>query len=316
MKKQLLYLFFIATIVVLCWFLYEQIQSPIIFKIFLSFLTIAVFSFIKFALDKSVIERIKNSKSRYSFRKITGFISGCAVIVAFLSIWIQNPQSLTVAFGVFAAGISIALQDLLKNVAGGLIIFVSHIYRVGDRVEIDSKFGDVIDIGVTNTTLMEVKEWVNGDQPTGRLISVPNGVVLSGSVPNYTKDYGFIWDEIVIPISYDSDWKEATQEFTKIAKQETAEIIQQAEKELVKAGGKYYYDDKNIEPEVLITLTDNWINCHIRYITDVRNRRSLNDQLNRKLLDYIHSSERVKIANSSSEINITHVPDINLNKQV
>ena len=98
------------------------------------------------------------------------------------------------------------------------MIFVNGIYRVGDRIEINQKFGDVIDIGLLYTTLMETREWVAGDQATGRLSIVSNGSVLAGAVQNYTRDFSFIWDEISVPITYDSNWNEANAKILDIVK--------------------------------------------------------------------------------------------------
>ena len=67
------------------------------------------------------------------------------------------------------------------------MIFLNGIYRVGDRIEMNQKFGDVIDIGLLYTTLMETREWVSGDQVTGRLAIVPNGGVLNGNCPELYK---------------------------------------------------------------------------------------------------------------------------------
>jgi small-conductance mechanosensitive channel len=74
-----------------------------------------------------------------------------------------------------AAAFTITLQDVAKNFVGGLSIFLKNIYRVGDRIEIASKKGDVIDIGLLYTTIMETNEWISGDQHTGRISLIPNG---------------------------------------------------------------------------------------------------------------------------------------------
>ena len=106
-----------------------------------------------------------------------------------------------------AAGAAVDLQDVFKNFAGSIIIFVTGTYHVGDRIEVNSKIGDVIDIRIFYTTMMETNEWVRGDQTAGCLSNFQNGLVLSGIVNNYTGDHPHIRDELSIPITYDSDWK-------------------------------------------------------------------------------------------------------------
>ena len=133
-----------------------------------------------------------------------------------------------------------------------------------------------------------------------------------GTVQNYTRDFDFIWDELTIPITYDSDWTEANIKILEILKIETKEIIEKAEKIMNGLEGKYYFQKRSIEPSIFMTLTDNWISFGIRYVTEVRNRRVLHDQLSRLILSELSKSDRIKIA--SATINITGFPSIRVEK--
>lgn len=193
------------------------------------------------------------------------------------------------------------------------MVFFNGIYRVRDRIEINEKFGDVIDISIFYTTLMETREWVSGDQVTGRLTVVPNGLVLNGAIQNYSRDFDFIWDEITIPITYDSDWKEGVSKILEIVTKETMDVSEKAQKIMERIEGKYYFTKKSLEPAIFLTLTDNWITFGVRYITEVRQRRVLHDKLSRIILSEIENSEKIKIA--SATMNITGFPPINLRNE-
>lgn len=193
------------------------------------------------------------------------------------------------------------------------MILINGIYRVGDRIEINERFGDVIDISIFYTTLMETREWVSGDQVTGRLTIVPNGLVLNGSVENYSRDFDFIWDEITIPITYDSDWKEGINKILDIGTKETMDASENAKMTMKRVEGKYYFAKKSLEPSIFLTLTDNWITFGIRYVTEVRQRRVLHDKLSRMILSEIEKSEKIKIA--SATMNITGFPPIRLRNE-
>jgi len=264
-------------------------------------------------LEELVTKRIKVSKTRYSLRKFISVLSLATFALALVGIWIVEAQNILIAFGLIGAGVAIAVQDIFKNFIGGIMIFINGIYHVGDRIEINKKFGDVIDIGLLYTTLMEIREWIAGDQATGRLVTVPNGAVLAGTIQNYTRDFGFIWDEIAIPITYDSNWNEAKAKILDIVRKETKQMSESAEKTIVELEGKYYFTKRSLEPEIFISLTDNWINFGIRYITEVRQRRFLHDKLSRMILSEIEKSEKIKIA--SATLNITDFPPINLQKE-
>ncbi len=160
---------------------------------------------------------------------------------------------------------------------------------------------------------METREWVAGDQVTGRLTTVPNGLVLNGTIQNYTRDFDFIWDEITIPITYDSDWKEASEKILEIVTKETVDVSEKAQKIMEKIEGKYYFTKRSLQPAIFLTLTDNWITFGIRYVTEVRQRRILHDKLSRLILSEIESSQKIKIA--STTMNITGFPPIKLEKE-
>jgi small-conductance mechanosensitive channel len=279
-----------------------------------SFTALSIVYFLFWILFEELLtKRIKDSKTKYSLRKVFSVLGAGVFLVVFVAIWIVETQSILLAFGLIGAAIAFGIQDIFKNFIGGLMIFLNGLYRVGDRIEINQKFGDVIDVGVFYTTLMETREWVAGDQNTGRLTIIPNGGVLTGALQNYTRDFDFIWDEITLPITYDSDWNHAATMIIEIVKKETAHVGENSQRIMEKLEGKYYFTQRSLEPGIFISLTDNWITLGIRYVTEVRTRRSLHDRLSRILLTEIAKSENIKIA--SSTITITGFPSIQLKKE-
>jgi small-conductance mechanosensitive channel len=160
---------------------------------------------------------------------------------------------------------------------------------------------------------MEMGEWMSGDQLTGRLTMIPNGYILSRSVNNYTKDHPFLWDEISLPITYDSDWKEAVTRILAVVRSETEKVGGEARESITNMDGKYYLPRRLVEPAVFITLTDNWINFDIRYVTMVRERRLTKSRLSRLILEEIERSENIKLA--STTIDIVGFPEVRLGDQ-
>ena len=308
MKKTIV-LCLLTTISALFWLANFKYPDLYLRRGFYTFLALTILYFVsRLVFEEIVAKRIKESKTRYSFRKTVSILYLVAFVVILIRVWVENTQTLIVSYGLIAAGVAVALQDFFKNFVGGIIIFVNGTYRVGDRIEVNSKYGDVIDIGILYTTLMEMKEWVAGDQATGRLSIIPNGYVLSATVNNYTKDNDFIWDEITIPITYDSDWNEAIIKIRNIVKKETENIAGLAEKVVSELGEKYYLFKRTVEPEIFLTLTDNWITFNIRFISDVRERRWLHNKLSQVILNEIKKSEKIKIASATLEI--TGFPEV------
>ncbi|UCE80302.1 MAG: mechanosensitive ion channel [Methanobacteriota archaeon] len=278
-------------------------------KAFYTFLALAIVYFIfRLALENAIVRTIRDDKTRYSVRKAISIVYILVFALVLIRIWVEDSEAILVSYGLIGAGIAIALQDVFKNFVGGILIFSSGTYRVGDRIEIDSKFGDVIDIGLMYTTLLELREWVEGDQATGRLTILPNGKAITAVVHNYTKDHSFIWDEIELPVTYESDWKYAIERFSAVIEAEAAELTRHAEKDMMNIMAKYYLPKRGVEPAIFLTITDNWINLSIRYIALVRERRVLRDRIYRRLLEEINSSEgRIEIA--SETLGISHFPE-------
>ena len=293
------------------WFLNKYFIEPLLYRAFLSLLfTGLIFAFYSLVTNTVAIRVIKDRKTQYTFNKGFLILSAVAFFIVMLQVWVENTESLVISYGIIAAGIAIALQDLFRNFVGGIIIALTGVYRIGDRIEVDGTSGDIMDVGIMNTTMMEIQGWVDADQPTGRIVVMPNSIVINSKIYNYTKDHNFVWDEITIPLTYDSNWKAAIENFLGIIKAEAGDLTIQAEREVERLGEKYYLPKKVTEPAVYVRLTDNWVQLGIRYVSESRNRRAVSDILNRKILDDIASSDSYRVASESYEISGNHTVEI------
>jgi len=265
----------------------------------------AVYIFVKLFLGEIVFKHIHDDKTRYTANRAGSVIALIIIFIALVRIWVSDTSSLALSLGVLGAGIAIALQDVFKNFIGGFIIIGARLYEIGDRIEVGGEEGDVIDIGMMNTTLLELGGWVHGDQPTGRVTLVPNGKVITQQVHNYTRDHSFIWEELTIPITYDSDWKQAKEIMFGIVKQETLQVTQEAEKEIGRLGEKYYLPLKVVEPSIYLTPTDNWITFHVRYVVHVKDRRPFRSKLYELIIDRLQQVKDITIASGTLTVTLT-----------
>lgn len=281
-----------------------------LYRGYLAFLAMAlVFLVFRFIIERVVAWEVKDPRTEYTFRRIVTIIFYSSLLFILLGVFIEQTRALLVSYGLIAAGIAVAVQDFFRNFAGGMIILVTGIYRIGDRIEINGRYGDVIDIGILYTTLMEIKEWVGGDQHTGRLSVMPNSFILNNPVNNYTKDLRFIFDEIMLPITYESNLKKAKEMILDIVRAETAATMDDARVDVERSGQKYYMQEEVVEPAIYITVTDDWVELHIRYVTKPRQRRAIRSKLFNSIFEKIMESRDIKIANENVDINITGLPD-------
>ena len=306
MKKQILISVMLILVSALLAAAAVITPDPVITNFFLTSLVLTVVYLIfSVFLSLVLVRQIQELKTRYTANKALSVLSIILIVVLCLRIWVTDTSTLIVSYGILAAGLAFALQDVFRNFVGGILIIISGYYLVGDRISIDNKSGDVMDIGIFNTTLMEIRGWVGGDQPSGRLLIIPNGLVLTHSFYNYTRDHSFVWDEISIPLTYESDWRRAKDIVLAIIRNETGAMTIQAETEIERIGEKYYLPKKVVEPSVYISLTDNWIMLDARYVTDARTRRILRSRLSERILTAIESEHGITIA--SETITVTSI---------
>ena len=162
-------------------------------------------------INNRLKRKIEDATRRQSARVFVrnGLAVTCILIIVL--IWLPTGNNLAIALGILGAGLVIASQEMIGSVAAGLNIWFGNIYRVGDRVRVGEVVGDVMDISLFRTTVMEVGEWVKADQYTGRVVTVANREVWGKPVYNFTQHWGYLWDEITLPITYESDWQRAAE---------------------------------------------------------------------------------------------------------
>lgn len=303
MIKRVVNLIILIALAAVFWFLDWSYGHPDLEKGFYSFLALSIsYAFFNIGIRYAIIRRVEDYKTRYTARKTVTFTFYLVSVIILLRIWLPNPEALLVSYGLIGAGVAIAMQDFFKNIVGGIILFFGRTYRVGDRITINGTTGDVVDISVLYTTLLELQSWVDGDQTTGRLVTVPNGALLSKQVDHYTKDHYFIWDEIQIPITYGSDWQRAISLLKGVVARHTKKATEKAREEMPELRKKYYMDTRDMEPDIYLKTTDNWIMLSIRYVALARERRILHNELSKALLQAIEESAFVDIASSSVAI--------------
>ena len=234
---------------------------------------------------------IENPERRYRLRKLVTF-AGYVLAIFLLSIVFSDKLAgLTVFFGVAGAGVAFALQELIASAAGWVSMSFGRFYDVGDRVQLGGIKGDVIDIGILRTTLMECGGWIDGDQYNGRVVRVANSFIFKEPVFNYSSDFPFLWDEIIIPIKYGSHYETARQAFQKILDDVTGEHARRLKGEWRAMTDKYMLENARLEPMVTVCMKEGWAEYTLRYVVDYKQRRSTKDQISLLILGCIEQSE-------------------------
>lgn len=277
-------------------------------KIVAVFIAVAIiWTIIKIAKLR-ITGNIKSTDNRYRTRKLLDFTGYFLMIVLITVIYSDKLGGLTVALGVAGAGIAFALQEVIASVAGWLAILFAGFYKTGDRVQLGGIKGDVIDVSVLRTTLMETGQWVDGDLYNGRIVRIANSFVFKEPVFNYSGDFPFLWDEIKIPIQFGSDYELAKKLFFEIVRDVTASDTSQSAETWKHIVSKYMIENAQTEPMVTLVANDNWVEYTVRYVVNFKRRRSTKDELFTRILKEVEDrSPSIKFA--SATFHLVEAPD-------
>src|SRR6202451_806128 len=230
-------------------------------------------------LEQTLPRRFGRADARYKVRKFVVF-SGYLSILLFLAFVFEDRLGrLSFGIGVVGAGVAVALQDVLASFAGAFSIGFSKLYAVGDRVQIGDTQGDVIDIGLLRTTLMETGNWVSRDLYNGRIARIPNSIVLRGAVFNYSQGFRFIWDEINVLFKITSDCQLARAMLLRAANEAIGEYLVEAQSSWKVMSENYQSANPPLEPTVALVVNAGSLEFTVSYVVDYTKRTAMKDQL-------------------------------------
>lgn len=273
-----------------------NLESLLVRKILISFGVIIGAYSLAFWIVRLINSRIEDYKRRHQARRSTYYLITAIVIVSMIFIWTKRPKSITTYLGFLSAGLALALHQVWLNIAGWILILISRPFELGDRIEWGEVQGDVIDIQVFHTTLLEIGNWVKGDQSTGRLVNVPNSTVFTKSLFNFTHGFEYIWNEIKILITFESNWEKGKEVMLKIAKEEEEGLEEEAKKKVKKMGKRYMIEYKKFTPIVYIEIKDSGVQLILRYLTTVWNKRTIQTKIYERVLNQFEEEEDIEFA--------------------
>ena len=154
-----------------------------------------------------------------------------------------------------------------------------HPFAVGHRIQIGDQAGDVVDIRYFQFSILEIGNWVDADQSTGRVIHVPNKKVFTEPLANYTEGLPYIWNELAVDVTFESDWARAKELLQEIAGKQTLQNGTDARKQLKNVADRYYISYEKLTPIVYTRVIDIGVRLTIRYLTLPRTRRGTEDAI-------------------------------------
>jgi len=230
--------------------------------------------------------RVHDDPTRLKVRKGLIYLGVLVVAATLVHVWVIRQQvNYTMVLSVVGAGLALALHQVLLSVTGWVLLLIQRHYDVGHRVQIGDLKGDVSDIGIFHTTLVEIGNWVDADQSTGRLVTVPNSFVFTQPIYNYTRGFEYIWHEIRVLVTFESHWRKAQQILLDAAQEGVEPIADKFRTQIRHMARKYMILYEHITPIVYPRILDSGVELTLRYLTEPKRRRSTEAELTGKILD-------------------------------
>ncbi|MEL6554265.1 MAG: mechanosensitive ion channel family protein [Cyanobacteria bacterium J06621_11] len=261
-----------------------------------SVLAVVLISALRIAATRIVNQQVKDLGLRYAWRKWLGYVAFSLYGLTLTVLWLPNVRGLSTFLGLFAAGVAVVLRDPLINVVAWLYILWRQPFRMGDRIQLGENSGDVIDIAIFKFTLMEIGNWVETDQSTGRIIHIPNGHVFQDAIANYSQGFKYIWHEIPVLVTFESDWEAAKAILFTQVNSHAEHLSGSAEEHLRKAGQKYMISYSKLTPTVYTTVRDSGILLTMRYLCEPRKRRGSEQVLWENILREFAKNDDISLA--------------------
>ncbi len=265
-------------------------------EIFFTLLILLLLSVLRFAILRIVWRQTRDVKIRYQWKRTLSFIVPFVTIVLIGAVWLPAFEQFGAFLGLFTAGLAIALKDPLTNLAGWFFIVARKPFVVGDRIQIGENTGDIIDIRLFQFTMLEIGNWVDADQSTGRIIHLPNGKVFMEPQANFSSGFEYIWNEIKVNLTFESDWEKAKTILEDIINEHSKHVAIKAEKEIMEASKNYMIYYKHLTPIVYTAVKEFGVRLTVRYLCNPRQRRGSENEIWQKILLAFEAEKNIHFA--------------------
>ena len=275
---------------------YFQNSPQLATKIGITIVVFIVLWLVRMIIVRVINRNIENTRQKYRWRKNASYATGFLGLLIIGVIWFEGLQEIGTFFGLLSAGLAIALREPVTDFAGWIFITLRKPLNVGDRIQIGDVKGDIIDIRIFQFTILEIGNWVHADQSTGRVVHVPNHEIFSQPLANYTSDFEFIWNEMEVLVTFESDWKKAKEMLQKIADEQMEDFIEHAQTQVRRANKSYLVHYEYLTPIVYTDVKESGINLTIRHLCDPRKRRSVGQSMWENILDQFNQCDDIDFA--------------------
>jgi small-conductance mechanosensitive channel len=240
------------------------------------------------SIDRYLVEIGQERTRLHTLRTVIRFAVQAVGVALILLVILGAPQQITTFLGLATAGITVAMKDFIVAFFGWFVLMGKNGLRVGDWVEINGVAGEVIEINLLRTVLLETGNWTDTGHPTGRKVAFVNSYAIEGHFFNFTTSGQWMWDELQITVPPNQDPYPLLDAIQKTVAKETEATAVAAEEEWKNAASQYKVRAVSAAPAVNLRPTSAGVEVHVRYIARAQERSAIRARLNQALVELLH----------------------------
>jgi small-conductance mechanosensitive channel len=227
----------------------------------------------------------------HTLRGVIRFAVQAVGLALILFILFGLPNQMSTILGLAGAGLTVACKDFIMGFIGWFLLMGRNGLRVGDWVEIDGVVGEVAEIGLLRTVLLETGNWTDSGHPTGRKVAFVNSFAIEGHFFNFSTTGQWLWDEVEILVPGSQNPYPVIDAIQKMVNDQTQANVAAAEQEWQKATSRYRAQPVSAAPSVSLRPTSSGIEVHVRYITRAGERHAMKTRLYQSLVELLHGKQ-------------------------
>lgn len=280
---------------------WEFLNHPFAISAVVTFSIMLVALLIWIIVSRQASKNVRDENVAHRIRHNILSVTILLTVLAIAAIWAGHVK-MELSAGLIGAGVALAMQNVILCLSGWFAIALRRIYDVGDRIEVDTTIGDVLDIGLMHTTLLEISNQPEAQQSTGRVVTIPNKVVFTGHVFNFTKGFPFMWNDLCVAVTFESDWRAAKEIMLELAQANAEEVRSDVAEHIRKMRRKMPIRFQHLTPIVYTRIVDHGIELALRYLTGSRRRRGARSDLSEQILEAFDASAGIALAYPTQRI--------------
>jgi len=292
---------------------FQKISFSYKFQLLWSVLVVIAISIFIELIRRSYLSHIVDLKARHKVRSYLHWVRIFTIVAALVFIWAGGVKNYGVVFGLVGAGLALSLQELILSIVGWIYIMINHPFDIGDRIEVEELKGDVVDISVLHSTLVEISHDVDAEQSTGRLLMIPNSSFIRRSFRNFTKGFAFVWNELPIVVTFESDWQKAKDIILRQSAKEDAKFKKEVDRQIRETQEKYAIRIGKYSSIVYTSIDANGVSLTLRYLCPARAKRSTAHDIYENILKHFAKEPGIDFAYPTTRFYKTSADLVQLN---